>query len=600
MSWPTATIVALLVIALTLDFVQLHQHQSDDVVFYVRPDAQLSVRELANEHGLDYVSEVFPGSNYHHALIKEREGMEKLSADSRITWIERQTYQPRELRFISSMNEQAFDYRETTPLGDKEELKTNGMEFNDPLYPLQWYLHGRNGDDGHHLNVTPVWRDGLTGRGVAIAVLDDNVNPWNREIRRNYDPNISGDLGAKTGPGIKKNPIHGTYCASIIAAEANNNFCGVGVAFQARVGGVRLLAKRRVLDVQEARALNYKLSEVDIYSASWGPPDDGKHVGGPGKLASHALERGVKLGRRGLGAIYIWASGNGGTKGDNCAYDSYASSIYTLSVSSLTPQGLSPYYAEACPAVLTSLYVGGEHVRPHTAFDSKRTDNVVVPEGNTGCQNQFQGTSAAAPLAAGIIALLLEANPSLTWRDVQHLVVLNSSPPYQKTGKLEASTDWPVNGAGLRSNVLYGFGALDAGRLINMGRGWKSVPPQTRMSVPCPAARIPLPANQPIHLTLNVHGTSISYLEYVSVTIGVNVKPRGALEISLQSPSGMVSPVLAARPNDLSNQGLFHWNLTSAQFWGEHPSGQWRLFLSNVSPNSQGILDFCSLTLYGF
>lgn len=81
-------------------------------------------------------------------------------------------------------------------------------------------------------------------------------------------------------------------------------------------------------------------------------------------------------------------------------------------------------------------------------------------------------------------------SPSLTWRDVQHLVVLNSSPPYQKTGKLEASTDWPVNGAGLRSNVLYGFGALDAGRLINMGRGWKSVPPQTRMSVPCPAARM--------------------------------------------------------------------------------------------------------------
>lgn len=137
--------------------------------------------------------------------------------------------------------------------------------------------------------MTPVWRDGLTGRGVAIAVLDDNVNPWNREIRRNYvslishltfiglqlkfdfkDPNISGDLGAKTGPGIKKNPIHGTYCASIIAAEANNNFCGVGVAFQARVGGVRLLAKRRVLDVQEARALNYKLPQVDIYSASWG------------------------------------------------------------------------------------------------------------------------------------------------------------------------------------------------------------------------------------------------------------------------------------------------------------------------------------------
>jgi subtilisin family serine protease len=83
-------------------------------------------------------------------------------------------------------------------------------------------------------------------------------------------------LGAKSGPGIKKNPIHGTYCASIIAAEANNNFCGVGVAFNARVGGVRLLAKKRVLDVQEARALNYKLNEVDIYSASWGEFNNSK------------------------------------------------------------------------------------------------------------------------------------------------------------------------------------------------------------------------------------------------------------------------------------------------------------------------------------
>lgn len=44
----------------------------------------------------------------------------------------------------------------------------------------------------------------------------------------------------------------------------------------------------------------------------------------------------------------------------------------------LLSKGLSPYYAEACPAVLTSLYVGGEHVRPHTAFDSRRTDNVVI------------------------------------------------------------------------------------------------------------------------------------------------------------------------------------------------------------------------------
>lgn len=71
-------------------------------------------------------------------------------------------------------------------------------------------------------------------------------------------------------------------------------------------------------------------------------------------------------------------------------------------------------------------------------------------------------------------------SPRLSWRDVQHLVVLNSFPPSN-------SPSWSLNGAGLRSNVLYGFGALDAGRLVAMGRTWKSVPSQIRHTVPCPA-----------------------------------------------------------------------------------------------------------------
>lgn len=81
---------------------------------------------------------------------------------------------------------------------------------------------------------------------------------------------MSADLGEHTGPGIRQNPVHGTYCAAVVAGAANNSLCGVGVAYNARVGGIRLLAKRRVLDVHEAKALNYRLDRVHIYSASWG------------------------------------------------------------------------------------------------------------------------------------------------------------------------------------------------------------------------------------------------------------------------------------------------------------------------------------------
>ncbi len=43
------------------------------------------------------------------------------------------------------------------------------------------------GEQHHlHLNVLPVWEQGLSGRGVSVAILDDNVNPLNLDISHNY------------------------------------------------------------------------------------------------------------------------------------------------------------------------------------------------------------------------------------------------------------------------------------------------------------------------------------------------------------------------------------------------------------------------------
>jgi len=68
--------------------------------------------------------------------------------------------------------------------------------------------------------------------------------------------------------------------------------CGVGVAYNARIGGVRML-DGRVTDRVEAESLSLNPQYIDIYSASWGPSDDGMTVEGPGTLATAAFLNGI-------------------------------------------------------------------------------------------------------------------------------------------------------------------------------------------------------------------------------------------------------------------------------------------------------------------
>lgn len=76
--------------------------------------------------------------------------------------------------------------------------------------------------------------------------------------------------------------------------EANNRKCGVGVAFESWIGGIKLL-DGLVNDRVEGEALGYRPDLVDIYTASWGPADDGKSLEAPGRLAEEALQRGVAM-----------------------------------------------------------------------------------------------------------------------------------------------------------------------------------------------------------------------------------------------------------------------------------------------------------------
>lgn len=100
---------------------------------------------------------------------------------------------------------------------------------------------------------------------------------------------------------------HGTRCAGEVAAQSNNSICALGVAHGAHVGGVRML-DGDVTDAVEARSLSLNPQHIDIYSASWGPDDDGKTVDGPGELATRAFIEGVTkvCDKFLLKTMYLW------------------------------------------------------------------------------------------------------------------------------------------------------------------------------------------------------------------------------------------------------------------------------------------------------
>ena len=83
-------------------------------------------------------------------------------------------------------------------------------------------------------------------------------------------------------------------CAGEVAGAINNDLCGVGVAYNSRVGGVRML-DGDVTDAVEGDSLSLNPQKIDIYSSSWGPDDDGKTVDGPGVLAKRAFRDGKHI-----------------------------------------------------------------------------------------------------------------------------------------------------------------------------------------------------------------------------------------------------------------------------------------------------------------
>lgn len=240
----------------------------------------------------------------------------------------------------------------------KQKAVAEALDIRDPIFHEQWHLYNPV-QVGHDVNVTDVWLQGITGYNATVAIVDDGLDMYSDDLKGNYFAEGSYDFNDNT---LEPKPRladdrHGTRCAGEVSA-VKNNVCGVGVAWDSKIAGIRILSKL-ISDADEAVAMNYAYQKNQIYSCSWGPPDDGRSMDAPGLLIKRAMLNAVQNGRGGLGSIYVFASGNGAANEDNCNFDGYTNSIYSITVGAIDRKGLHPYYSEKCSAQLVVTYSSG-------------------------------------------------------------------------------------------------------------------------------------------------------------------------------------------------------------------------------------------------
>tara|TARA_B100000674_G_scaffold280556_1_gene231918 strand:- start:4824 stop:8285 length:3462 start_codon:yes stop_codon:yes gene_type:complete len=460
---------------------------------------------------------------------------------------------------------------------------------NDAKFGDQWHLQNTGqtgGNAGEDANLTAAWDD-YRGNGVVIGIVDDGVDWTHADLDNYYEDTLDYDYCNNDGdPSPSYYDGHGTSAAGVAAAAGNNTIGVSGAAPKAGLAGLLLIACSTT-DVRESNSLSHERQNIDIYSNSWGPSDNGRTVEAPGPLMLAAFENDVSQGRGGLGNIITWAAGNGLDDDDNSNYDGYANSRHTIAVTAVTHYGEQSWYAEPGANILVAAPSDG-------SGEGITTTDIEGGGGYNGgdYNDNFGGTSSATPLVSGVVALILEANPSVTYRDVEHIIVHSSR--VNDAG----DNSWNTNGAGHDVSHKYGFGVIDASAAVDLAETWVNVDPVINYQsglIDVPDQQIPDNSAPGIVETIQVPD-SIK-IEHVEVVVDIDHTYRGDLEIILTSPSGTQS-VLSEKHEDSGNNWN-NWMFTSVHHWDEDSFGEWSLSIEDKGNGDTGTLRDWELNIYG-
>ena len=476
----------------------------------------------------------------------------------------------------------------------------NAPQVRDSLYGCQWHLNNPTGQD---INVESVWSEGIKGEGVNIAVVDDGMYFQHEDLKDNVNSNLNHDY---TGRGSIFHPFehHGTSVAGVLAARDNG--IGVrGVAPQSTIYGYNILANSTDLNVGDALTRNRGITAVS--NNSWGKASSPGFRTVP-QIFTLAFDQGINNGYGGKGTFYVFSAGNGHRIGSHANLSELLTHRGVTAVCAVNDSDVRASYSE----VGANLWI----CAPSGEATLSEYREIITTENYDRYNYLADGTSMSAPIVSGVAALMRDANPELTWRDLKLILAasarkndpanagwLTGAPKY----RAEQNTDT------YHFNHRYGFGVVDAQAAVTLAKNWQTLPPMLTSTVESGSlnGRVPdapltgTPSTVYHQLTLD---TDVEFAEFVEVNVTFNHPSFRDLSIALVSPSGAVS-ILALpfdtsyTPDDPDDIDIYplvgSFRLGSARHLGEDPNGTWTLYVTDNFHGDEGVLASWNLTVYG-
>lgn len=514
----------------------------------------------------------------------------------------------------------------TNPLNGDENNNgiVDGLD-GDPFFKYQWHIKslGTVIDNtanvatiiGNDLNILDVYHSVLgdaSGQNTIIQVVDTGV----QLIHQDLDVDLENSYNAITGSNdptstmqvSKSDPIspvdigHGSAVAGIAAARTNNGFGVRGIVPRARIAGSNWLEDQTLGELERVWYSQINDEKIVVSNNSWGA-DFLKDTSYERLLAIATQELRNKKGR-----IFTFAAGNSREEYGNANLSYVTNNPYVISVASINHLDRFASYSNPGSCILVSAY-GGEHYYTaptimttllmgksyyESELNGKKGAITVDEDFEKNYTYAMNGTSAATPIVSGAIALVIDACPQLSYRDVKWLIA-NSSTIVDKQNE-----NWRKNGAGLMHSIDYGYGKINPLKMIEMCRSkyFSPLPKMEYIQNSISDINIIIPdTNTTISKTIEL--SENLKIEWIGLTIDTNHPFAGDLEISLISPAGTKTSII--KPNEVNFAGYKDgFRFSSVAFVDEDSLGMWNVEITDRLEHDEGALKSIKLEVYGY